>query len=190
MKLCTSLCVWKTCAERFQLPRSKSKKLKSTYSLFQEIKLFQGYYNYFNVQNMSSVEIEVRRYVEELCNINVIIRWILTSFSELQFQQKSFPSPPYQNISKFQIFSNASLKAAVLTKSTARVNPVSPLLPWQTVQRQDRVYFFVSSQTASPFILERDWKAEKCDLLTEMFGNLFFFPLKPLEGCWFSEAPS
>lgn len=127
---------------------------------------------------------------KQLWDINRI-RWILRSISELQFvRQKSFFPAQYQNIFKFQIFLYAALKAAVLSKfSTAHVNPVSPLLPWQTVQRQDRVYFFVSSQTVSPFILNRDWKTDKCNLLKEMFVNLFFV-LKPLEGCLFSEASS
>lgn len=58
--------------------------------------------------------------------------------------------------------------------SIAQVNPMSPLLPWQTTQRQDRTYFFVSSQTVSPFILKRDAETDKCNLLKEKLVNLFF----------------
>lgn len=58
--------------------------------------------------------------------------------------------------------------------STAQVNPVSPLFPWQTTQRQDRTYFFVSSQTVSPFILKGDAETDKCNLLKEILVNLFF----------------
>lgn len=96
--------------------------------------------------------------------------------SELVCSNKNpFPPCSTKMCLNFKYFCELRGKLLFSAKpSIAQVNPISPLLPWQTTQRQDRTYFFVSSQTVSPFILKRDGKTDKCNLLKEIYMNLFF----------------
>lgn len=96
--------------------------------------------------------------------------------SELVSSNKN-PFPPWNTkmCLNFKHFCELHGKLLFSAKhSIAQVNPINPLFPWQTIQREDRTYFFVSSQTVSPFILKRDGKTDKCNLLKEIFVNLFF----------------
>lgn len=95
--------------------------------------------------------------------------------SELVCSNKN-PFPPCNTkmFLNFKYFCELHRKLLLSAKpSIAQVNPISPLFPWQKIQREDRAYFFVSSQTVSPFILKRDGKTDKCNLLREIFVNLF-----------------
>lgn len=86
------------------------------------------------------------------------------------------PFPPFKTkmCLNFKYFCELHGKLLFSAKpSIAQVN-LCPLFPWQTTQRQDRTYFFVSSQTVSPFILKRDGKTDKCNLVKEILVNLFF----------------
>lgn len=95
------------------------KKLKPCFRAITIILIFKMQAMTSRIQGL--VEIEVHKGTQicrnQLWDINRITRWILRSISELQFvQTKILSLPPYQNISKFQIFLYASLKAAVLSE--------------------------------------------------------------------------